>query len=55
MCIISFNRLVFSGFGQTIQEAKDVAAMNILSRMFGLSDSSNPMKFDKTLNMCEWM
>lgn len=49
----SDKQFLGSGFGQTIQEAKDVAAMNILSRMFGLSDSSNPMKFDKTLNMCE--
>ncbi|XP_032689482.1 39S ribosomal protein L44, mitochondrial [Odontomachus brunneus] len=40
-----------SGYGQTIQEAKDVAAINVLSRMFGLLDSSNPIKFDKTVNL----
>lgn len=41
----------FLGFGQTIQEAKNVAAINVLSRMFGLSDSSKPIKIDKTINI----
>ncbi|XP_014487761.1 PREDICTED: 39S ribosomal protein L44, mitochondrial [Dinoponera quadriceps] len=40
-----------SGYGQTIQEAKDVAAINVLSRMFGLSDSSNPIKFNKVVDI----
>lgn len=41
----------FSGFGQTIQEAKNVAAINVLSRIFGLLDSSKPIKIDKTINI----
>ncbi|EZA49689.1 hypothetical protein DMN91_012762 [Ooceraea biroi] len=49
----SDKQFLGSGFGQTIQEAKDVAAMNILSRMFGLSDSSNPMKFNQAVNVNE--
>ncbi|KYM98302.1 PREDICTED: 39S ribosomal protein L44, mitochondrial [Cyphomyrmex costatus] len=40
-----------SGFGQTIEEAKNVAATNVLSRIFGLLDSSKPMKFNKTINL----
>lgn len=43
--------IFFLGFGQTIQEAKNVAAINVLSRMFGLSDSSKPIKIDKTINI----
>ncbi|EFN78401.1 39S ribosomal protein L44, mitochondrial [Harpegnathos saltator] len=49
--LYSNKEFLGSGFGQTIQEAKDVAAMNVLSRMFGLSDSSNPIKFNKTVNV----
>ncbi|KYN36671.1 39S ribosomal protein L44, mitochondrial [Trachymyrmex septentrionalis] len=40
-----------SGFGQTIQEAKDTAAINVLSRIFGLLDSSKPIKFNKTIHL----
>ncbi|EGI62381.1 RM44 protein, partial [Acromyrmex insinuator] len=40
-----------SGFGQTIQEAKNTAAINVLSRIFGLLDSSKPIKFNKTINV----
>ncbi|KYQ59514.1 39S ribosomal protein L44, mitochondrial [Trachymyrmex zeteki] len=40
-----------SGFGQTIQEAKNTAAMNVLSRIFGLLDSNKPIKFNKTINL----
>lgn len=47
----SDKQFLGSGFGQTIQEAKNVAAMNVLSRMFGLLDSSKPIRFDKTVNL----
>ncbi|XP_029044771.1 39S ribosomal protein L44, mitochondrial [Osmia bicornis bicornis] len=34
-----------SGFGQTIEEAKNVAAAKILSAMYGISESSQPLPF----------
>lgn len=40
-----------SGFGQTIEEAKNVAAINIMAEMFGLSHSSQPLRFDEKLNL----
>ncbi|KOC65811.1 39S ribosomal protein L44, mitochondrial [Habropoda laboriosa] len=40
-----------SGFGQTIAEAKDVAAANILSKMCGILHSSQPLRVDKKINM----
>ncbi|XP_072747450.1 large ribosomal subunit protein mL44 isoform X2 [Anoplolepis gracilipes] len=49
VAMYSDKEFLGSGFGQTIQEAKNVAAINVLSRMFGLSDSSKPIKIDKTL------
>lgn len=36
-----------SGFGQTIEEAKNVAASNILADRFGISESSQPLQFKK--------
>jgi len=47
----SDKQFLGSGFGQTIKEAKNVAAINVLSRIFGLSDSSKPMQFNKTINL----
>lgn len=43
--------VIFLGFGQTIQEAKNVAAINVLSKIFGLSESSKPIKFNNTVTM----
>ncbi|XP_017884892.1 39S ribosomal protein L44, mitochondrial [Ceratina calcarata] len=40
-----------SGFGQTIAEAKDVAAINIMAEMFGLLHSSKPLRFDEKINL----
>ncbi|XP_078039716.1 mitochondrial ribosomal protein L44 [Augochlora pura] len=40
-----------SGFGQDIAEAKNVAAMNALCRMFGLLDSSQPLRFDQEVDV----
>ncbi|CAL7949330.1 unnamed protein product [Xylocopa violacea] len=40
-----------SGFGQTIAEAKDVAAINILAQMYGLLHSSQPLPFEEKINM----
>ncbi|XP_029663747.1 39S ribosomal protein L44, mitochondrial [Formica exsecta] len=51
VAMYSNKEFLGSGFGQTIQEAKNVAAINVLSRMFGLSDSSKPIKIDKTINI----
>ncbi|KAL0114029.1 hypothetical protein PUN28_011388 [Cardiocondyla obscurior] len=51
VAMYSDKEFLGSGFGQTINEAKDVAAINILSQMFGLSDSSKPIKFNKTVNL----
>ncbi|XP_020278090.1 39S ribosomal protein L44, mitochondrial [Pseudomyrmex gracilis] len=49
--LYSDKQYLGSGFGQTIQEAKDIAALSVLSEMFGLSDSSNPIKFNKIVNV----
>lgn len=51
IAMYSDKQFLGSGFGHTIQEAKDVTATNILSRMFGLFDSCNPIKFNRTVNM----
>ncbi|XP_076749930.1 mitochondrial ribosomal protein L44 [Xylocopa sonorina] len=40
-----------SGFGQTIAEAKDVAAINILAQMYGLLHSSQPLPFEEKIDM----
>ncbi|XP_031828626.1 mitochondrial ribosomal protein L44 isoform X2 [Nomia melanderi] len=40
-----------SGFGQTVKEAKNVAALNALYRKFGLLDSSQPLRFDQAINV----
>ncbi|KAG5323371.1 RM44 protein, partial [Pseudoatta argentina] len=45
------KKFLGSGFGQTIQEAKNTAAINVLSSIFGLLDSSKPIKFNKMLNL----
>ncbi|XP_033331652.1 mitochondrial ribosomal protein L44 isoform X2 [Megalopta genalis] len=39
-----------SGFGQDIAEARNVAAMNALCKMFGLLDSSQPLRFDQEVD-----
>ncbi|XP_050444723.1 39S ribosomal protein L44, mitochondrial isoform X1 [Cataglyphis hispanica] len=51
VAMYSDKKFLGSGFGQTIQEAKNVAAINVLSRIFGLLDSSKPIKIDKTINI----
>ncbi|TGZ54096.1 39S ribosomal protein L44, mitochondrial [Temnothorax longispinosus] len=51
VAMYSDKQFLGSGFGQTIQEAKDVAAINVLSRIFGLLDSSKPIQFNKTINL----
>lgn len=40
-----------SGFGQTITEAKDVAAANVLSKMCGILHASQPLRIDKKIDM----
>ncbi|XP_012146096.1 mitochondrial ribosomal protein L44 [Megachile rotundata] len=45
--IYSNKEFLGSGFGQTIEEAKNVAASNILANMFGISESSQPLQFNK--------
>lgn len=51
VAMYSDKEFLGSGFGQTLQEAKNVAAINVLSRMFGLLDSSKPIRIDKTINI----
>lgn len=51
IAMYSDKKFLGSGFGQTIQEAKNVAAINVLSRMFGLLDSSKPVKIDHAINL----
>ncbi|XP_011871457.1 PREDICTED: 39S ribosomal protein L44, mitochondrial [Vollenhovia emeryi] len=51
VAMYSDKQFLGSGFGQTIQEAKEVAALNVLSEMFGLSDSSNPIQFNKPIKL----
>lgn len=40
-----------SGFGQTVEEALQVASINTLSKMLGLSDSSQPLRFNKSISV----
>ncbi|CAK9808790.1 39S ribosomal protein L44, mitochondrial [Anthophora quadrimaculata] len=40
-----------SGFGQTITEAKDVAAANVLSKMCGILHASQPLRIDKKIDI----
>ncbi|XP_003485752.1 39S ribosomal protein L44, mitochondrial [Bombus impatiens] len=40
-----------SGFGQTISEAREVAAINILAQMYGLYHTSQPLRFNEEINM----
>ena len=51
IAVYSNKQFLGSGFGQTIEEAKDVAAMNALCRMFGLLDSSQPLRFNTKIDM----
>lgn len=45
------EHIIFLGFGQSIEEAKNVAAMNALCKMFGFLDSSQPLQFNTKINM----
>lgn len=40
-----------SGFGDSIQEAMDIAALNAIFRIFGLLDSSTPLRFNTEINI----
>ncbi|KAK1117755.1 hypothetical protein K0M31_015696 [Melipona bicolor] len=40
-----------SGFGETIAEAKDIAAINILAQIYGLHHTSQPLRFNEELNV----
>ncbi|XP_012532865.2 39S ribosomal protein L44, mitochondrial [Monomorium pharaonis] len=51
VAMYSDKEFLGSGFGQTIQEAKDVTAINILGRIFGIIESSKPLQFNKTTNL----
>lgn len=51
IAVYSDKQFLGSGFGQTIQEAKETAATNALCRKFGLLDSSPPIRFDKEIDM----
>ena len=51
IAVYSNKQFLGSGVGQTIEEAKDVAAMNALCRMFGLLDSSQPLRFNTKIDM----
>ncbi|XP_051169122.1 39S ribosomal protein L44, mitochondrial [Leptopilina boulardi] len=42
--LYSGEEFISSGFGDSIEEAKTAAAMNALSQMFGLTDSSQPIR-----------
>jgi len=60
--IYSNRELLGTGFGETIEEAQHVAALNALMNMFGLLDSSSPIRCDikiddsgaKNLPLKEW-
>ncbi|KAG7197972.1 hypothetical protein KM043_016204 [Ampulex compressa] len=51
IAMYSDKKFLGSGYGQTIEEAKHTAATNALCRLFGLLDSSRPLKFNSTLNI----
>ncbi|XP_076630806.1 mitochondrial ribosomal protein L44 [Colletes latitarsis] len=51
IAVYSNKQFLGSGYGQTIKEAKDVAAINALCKMFGLLDSSQPLKFDRKIDV----
>lgn len=43
-------KLLIVGIGETLEEAEKIAAMNALYKMFGLLDSSRPMRCDLKIN-----
>ncbi|CAK9796181.1 39S ribosomal protein L44, mitochondrial [Anthophora plagiata] len=45
------SEIMCLGFGQTITEAKDVAAATVLSKMCGILHSSQPLRIDKKIDM----
>ncbi|XP_076181758.1 mitochondrial ribosomal protein L44 [Ptiloglossa arizonensis] len=51
IAVYSDKQFLGSGFGRTIKEAKDVAAMNALCKMFSLLDSSQPLRFNSKIDM----
>ncbi|XP_011502006.1 PREDICTED: 39S ribosomal protein L44, mitochondrial [Ceratosolen solmsi marchali] len=62
IAVYSNKKFLGSGIGETIEEAKNMAALNTLHKMFGLLDSSKPircnLKIDdsgsKNLPLTEW-
>ncbi|XP_076661113.1 mitochondrial ribosomal protein L44 [Halictus rubicundus] len=51
IAIYTNKQFLGSGFGQNITEAKNVAAMNALCKIFGLLDSSQPLRFDQMIDV----
>ncbi|KAK2580261.1 hypothetical protein KPH14_012512 [Odynerus spinipes] len=51
VAVYSDKKFLGSGCGINIQEAKEVAATDALCRIYGLVDSSRPVKFNKVIEM----
>ncbi|XP_054016767.1 39S ribosomal protein L44, mitochondrial [Hylaeus anthracinus] len=51
IAVYANKQFLGSGSGQTINEAKDVAAMNALCKRFGLLDSSQPLRFNEKIDL----
>lgn len=49
--LYSNKQFIGSGFGQTIEEAENIACTNALCRIFGLLDSGQPLRFNKKIDM----
>ncbi|XP_043684679.1 39S ribosomal protein L44, mitochondrial [Vespula pensylvanica] len=51
IAVYSDKQCLGIGCGANIHEAKEVAAINALCKIYGLLDSSRPLKFDKVIEM----
>ncbi|XP_047369444.1 39S ribosomal protein L44, mitochondrial [Vespa velutina] len=51
IAVYSDKQCLGIGCGANIQEAKEVAVINALCKIYGLLDSSRPIKFDKVIEM----
>ncbi|XP_001607288.1 39S ribosomal protein L44, mitochondrial [Nasonia vitripennis] len=53
IAVYSNQEFLGSGFGETIEEAEKMAAINALQRMFGLLDHSKPIRCNLKINETE--
>ncbi|XP_066590006.1 large ribosomal subunit protein mL44 isoform X2 [Prorops nasuta] len=51
VAVYTNKKFLGSGWGQTIAEAKEAAAVDALNRIYGITDSSTPIKYNKEINV----